>query len=163
MKAISTKKQAIKAFSLVEVIVATALIALGLVPIFSLFVSTTSDISYTIDEVMALSFANELIEAVSASGFDEIPAEMPETEVANFSGQFFKKISERLSKSKKGYERFIEITSSDLPFDENARINPCAREKVKKIKRIKILNVSVRFKQSGRARDLKLSTILTGV
>jgi hypothetical protein len=150
-------------FSLVEVIIATALIALGLIPVFSLFVSTTSDISYTIDEIVGMTFANELIEAIVASGFDDIPGEVPETEAAKLSGEFFQRITKRLSPSKPGYERFVEITSAELPFDENARINPNAREKVKKIKQIKVIKVSVRFKQSGRPRNLRLSTILTGV
>lgn len=151
-----------KGFSIVEVLIATVLIALGMVPLFSIFVSTASDISYTIDEVAALSCANELIEAVIARGFDALPGELAETEAGAIGGALGKALGPRLSKARKGFERFVSIGSSELSLDESAILNPAAKEKAARLKKIKIINVSVRYRQGSRPRELNLSTIVTG-
>jgi len=151
-----------RAFSLTEVIIAVALIGLGLIPVFSLFVSTTSDVSYTIDEVMALSYANEMIEAIVSCDYDSIPQSIQETELDASDNNFLKGILRRLSVPKPAYKRFVEITSQELPFNINNDLSPFSSEKVKKLKKIKTIKVSVRYFQNKRPRDLKLATIVSG-
>nr|HPG57005.1 prepilin-type N-terminal cleavage/methylation domain-containing protein [Candidatus Wallbacteria bacterium] len=69
------------AFSFVEIMVAVVLISIGLIPLFSLFVSTTSDVSNTIDEVLATTYANELIDSIIAHKFVDIPSSVAYSEV----------------------------------------------------------------------------------
>jgi len=152
------------AFSMVELIVAIALIAVGLIPIFSIFGSTSSEISATIDEIILTGYANELIDAVINHNYDEIPGSYSSEDISSSNDKFFVELKTKLSELKPGYKRGIEIKTESVNFDPSLfqNLDLYAQEKFNKIKNFKFIKVSIRsLPVSGRPRKLEICAFST--
>ena len=150
-----------RAFTFIEVMIATVVLILGLIPIFTFFISTTSDISLTIDELAATTYANELIDGVLSFSYDEIPNKIPETNVKELidSDHFFKKFDKLISKMNPGYERFIEIESSSFNFSVPPMAGAYMCDKIKKLNSYKKIIARVRYTvKNAVSRELKISS-----
>lgn len=152
-----------KAFTFVEIMIVVVIMALGLIPLFSIFVSSTSDVSNTVDELLAVTYANELVDSLMSRKFDEIPAAVAETELAKLAGSpFFTKVSANLTPCSPVFKRFIEIDSVDTGVQTPANISPTIAARYNRIKKFKIIKVRIAYSSKGRARELNMATIVTG-
>lgn len=151
------------AFSFVEIMVAVVLIAIGLIPLFSLFVSTTSDVSNTIDEVLATTYANELIDSIIAHKFVDIPSNITHSEVSALAGNpFFDKIIANLTPCTAEFRRFVEINETATTVQIPVNVSPLIAERYNRIKSFKIIKIKIKYDLNGRARELNMATIVTG-
>lgn len=163
MKNIYITLRAYVGFSFVEVMVAIVLIAIGLVPLFSLFISTTSDVSNTIDEVLATTYANELIDSIVSHKFVDIPSSIAYSEVSALAGSaFFDKIIANLTPCGSEFKRFIEIEEVDTTVSVPANVSPMIAERYNRIKSFKIVKIKIIYNLSGKQRELDMATIVTG-
>ena len=159
----SNSSRSQRAFSFVEIMVAVVLIAIGLLPLFSLFVSTSSDVSNTIDEVLATTYANELIDSIIAHKFSEIPSSVPYAEVPTLAGNpFFTGIIANLTPCAAEFKRFVEISEAATTVQIPAGVSPLIAERYNRIKSFKIVKIKIKYDLSGRARELNMATIVTG-
>lgn len=137
--------------------------ALGLMPVFSLFVSTTSDVSSTVDDVLATTYANELIDSIVSHKFADIPANLPNTEVSALpGGKFFRDVSSNLTPCGAGFKRYLKISEAQTQVSVPVNVSPLLAERYNRIKAFKIVRIKVTFKSGGRARELEMATIVTG-
>ncbi|HOD40332.1 MAG TPA: prepilin-type N-terminal cleavage/methylation domain-containing protein [Candidatus Wallbacteria bacterium] len=151
------------AFSFVEIMVAVVLISIGLIPLFSLFVSTTSDVSNTIDEVLATTYANELIDSIIAHKFVDIPSSVAYSEVQTLAGSpFFDKIIANLTPCSSEFRRYVEISETATTVQIPANVSPLIAERYNRIKSFKIVKIKIKYDLNGRARELNMATIVTG-
>lgn len=150
-------------FTFLEIMVALVVLSLGLFPILSLFSSTTADISYTIDNVLVTTYANELIDSVIAHKFDEIPENVPLAELSTLGGnQFFVKLAGRLSTLKPGYERYIEISTHSINPGNITGLCQSDMDKLEKYKKIKKLIVKIKFTHNGTVKYFNVGTLISG-
>ncbi len=152
------------AFSMVELIVAIALISVGLIPVFSIFGSTSSEISATIDEIILTGYANELIDAVINHNYDEIPGGFSSEDISSSNDKFFIGLRSKLSEMKPGYKRGVEIKTEPVNFDPSLfqNLDIYTQEKFNKIKSFKLIKVAIRsLPVSGRPRKLEICAFST--
>jgi len=149
-------------FSLVEVVVAIAIIAFGLLCFFTIFSTTASDISISIEESYATNCANELIEAVMANNFKDIPEKIDMAEIdGNSSEKFFDKIRNGISPIQKGFKRFLEISSADASFKIPQDADPFQKSRIECMNKFKIIVVKIKYSQNGQPKEFKIGTLMT--
>jgi len=154
-----TKKSA---FTFVEVVMATVIIVVGLIPVCASFISTTSDISYTIDEVLATTYANELMDAIISHSYDEIPVSIARSEVTSLgSNAFFQKLITSLSQAKPGFKRYVEIIALSAGYVKPQNLSSYQQKKFDRLNKLKLVRVSIEYKSGGRPRELNIGTIAT--
>ncbi|EKD69695.1 MAG: hypothetical protein ACD_47C00031G0004 [uncultured bacterium] len=150
-------------FTFIEIMIALVVLSLGMFPLLSLFSSTTSDISYTIDNVLVTTYANELIDSILAHNFDDIPETIALSELGALSGnQFFTRLAGRLSTVKPGYERFIEISTMSINLGSAAGLCQSELDKLEKYKKIKKLIVKIKFMHNGADKCFTVGTLISG-
>jgi len=150
-------------FTFIEIIVAVALIILGLVPIFTIFGTTASDISITIDEAFATNYANELIEAVMSKKFDEIPENLSQCNLDEQSSKFWDSVKKGVSPIKQGFKRNIEIENDSAPYEVRPEFDPFVKETVEKMNRFKIIRVTIEYSQNNKPKKLTLAAYMTSI
>ncbi len=136
--------------------------ALGLIPLFTIFGTTASDVSITIDEMFATNYANELLETIMSRPFDEIPQNVsgdPET----IGGEFFQSVIKSISPLNKGFKRHIEITTEKYDYTVPEGIPLFQKERIEKMGRFKIIKAMIEYSQNGVPKTLKLSALMTSV
>lgn len=152
------------AFSMVEIIVALALIAVGLIPVFSLFGSTSSEISATIDEIILAGYANELIDAIINHPYDAIPGEYSSADITGTSDKFFKALAPKLSALKPGFKRGVAIKTKAVRYDPSLfqNLDPYSQKKFDRIKNIKIVRATISYQPvAGRPRTMEICAVVT--
>jgi len=152
-----------KGVTFVEIVVAVAIIIMGLVPVFTIFGTTASDISITIDELVATAYANELLDAFFSHKFDEIPGKIDYAEVDSISDPFFQKLMKGIAPLEKGFKRFIEISTIDASYTIPPNANPFQKQKFEKLNIFKVIRVTVTFSQNGKPKEIKMGTAVTSI
>ena len=151
-----------RAVTFIEIIMAICLMALGLIPLFTIFGTTASDVSITIDEMFATNYANELMEAIMARHFDEIP-ENVSGDLESIGGLFFQSILKNISPLNEKFKRHIEIVTEKHDDVLPNEIPSFQKELIEKMGRFKIIKVVIGYSQNGVAKELKLGTLMTYV
>jgi len=145
----------------VEIVLAMAIIIMGLVPVFTIFGTTASDISITIDELTATSYANELLDAFFSHKFEEIPGKIKWCEVDGLSDPFFQKLMKGIAPLKKGFKRYIEITTIDASYAIPQNANPFHKQKLEKLNIFKVIKIKVVFSQNEKPKEISMGTVVT--
>jgi len=151
----------IRGVTFIEIVVTVAILMIGLIPIFTIFGTTASDISITIDELTATAYANELLDAFFSHPFDDIPNNVSLANVDEISSPFFQKLMKGLAPIEKGFTRFIEITTIDASYDIPANINPIKKRKFEKLNFFKVIKITIKFSQNGKPKEIKMGTVVT--
>ncbi len=154
-----------RGFSYVEVMIALAVLALGIIPIFSIFTSTSKGTAATIEELTATNFANEIIDNLSAYKYGELPSVQARTDFDSLKNDpFFARL--RVSPIKAGYKRFVRIYEKSAHFKKPAGADAEIIKQLEKICSFKVIEVSIEYaEETGggkKSREFKM-TALTGV
>jgi hypothetical protein len=150
-----------RALSMVEIIVALAIIAFGLIPVFSMFGSTSSEISSTIDEIMLAGYANELIDSVINHPYADIPESFSMEDISLAGTGFSAGLKNKLSVLKPGYTRGLEITKESVKVDPELYegLDPFSQKKFNMTRDLKIIRASVKYApKNGRPRKMEICT-----
>ncbi|HOT76899.1 MAG TPA: prepilin-type N-terminal cleavage/methylation domain-containing protein [Candidatus Wallbacteria bacterium] len=151
-------------FTFVEIMVVIVVIAVGLFPILGLFTSTTSDISSTVEDVMLLNYANEIIDSILAFPYDEIPGYLSEEDISNSKNAFAVKLSSQISKAPGEYRRELKITGVNLKVRqvETGEMDFYSMENFKKNMKVKMVTAAVSYNPpGGKKREMKTLVLVS--
>ncbi|HOT74924.1 MAG TPA: hypothetical protein PK467_04000 [Candidatus Wallbacteria bacterium] len=131
-------------FSFIEVMIAVIVLALGLIPVFSLFTSTSRGASSTIEELGATNYANEIIDNLSAYKYGELPEIHQKTDFDSLKQDpFFSRM--RVSPLKPGFKRFLKIYPRSANFKIPAGAGEEFKKQIEKICMFKVIEATVEY------------------
>lgn len=154
-----------RGFSYIEVMIALTVLMLGLIPIFSIFTSTSKGTAATIEELTANNYANEIIDNLSAFKYDELPEVFTRTDFDSLKElPFFKRL--RVSSLKPGYKRFVKIYQKSASFKKPPGADAEVIKQIEKICSFKIMEVSVEYPENAgdgkKSKEFKMVALIGG-
>ena len=152
-------------FTYIEVMIALVVLALGLIPVYSIFSGTSKGTAATIEELTATNYANEIIDNLAAYKFAELPDLPDRSDFDSLkSSPFFAKM--RVSPLKAGYKRFVRIYEKSAHFKKPADGDITLTKRLEKLCTFKVIEASVEYAENLGAgkknKEFKI-TALTGV
>lgn len=153
-----------RGFSYIEVMIALSVLTLGLIPILSIFTSTSKGTASTIEELTATNYASEIIDNLSIYKYDELPEISARTDFDSLKNTpFFARM--RISPLKSGYKRFVKIYEKSAHFKKPPGANAEMIRQIEKICSFKVMEVSVEYSENAgngkKSKEFKI-TALTG-
>jgi hypothetical protein len=161
--AVRTGIKKIRAFSFIEVMVTIVIITIGLLPVFRIFSTTTTGISSTIDEVLTMSYANELVDSIISKPYAEIPDHLTENDISAAKSDFISSIASHLSDAGKEYTRGVEIYTDSIIVNPAIieDMDPYTKEKYDTLKSFRVIKIKVTYKPNEkRQREFNICTIV---
>ncbi|NLI75558.1 MAG: prepilin-type N-terminal cleavage/methylation domain-containing protein [Candidatus Riflebacteria bacterium] len=147
------------AFSLLEVLIAVVVIALALVPIFSVMTTSHKDVRSAMEEVIASNLASELLETLQALPAPLIPlGHAGELQAGAFAAAEAAGYRTTLADCPPGFTRhlFVEL----LPIESSipAGLPREVQERAASASAVIEMRVEIRWQKQGRDRTLFLVT-----
>lgn len=157
-------KRRCRGFSYIEVMIALAVLTLGIIPVLSIFTSTSKGTAATIEELTATNYANEIIDNLSVYKYDELPEVLVKTDFDSLKSEpFFSRM--RVSPIKAGYKRFVKIYQKTAHFKTPPGADAEMIKQIEKICSFKVIEVLVEYQESAgggkKNKEFKI-TALTG-
>ena len=140
-----------RAFTLIEVIIATVIIVLALVPLFSLMIAGHQGTAFSVRQSMASNMALELIEAVEGIRYEDVTKERVE-ELARYlrpdgEGAFEPPVIE--VEDERIYAPAVGVIAVDLSDGDGGT----SSKTIHHVLAYKLVRVTIRWKRSGGGSD----------
>jgi hypothetical protein len=151
-----------RALSMLEVTIVVLVIGLAILPVFGIFTNIFKSTELTMQEIQGTNYASELMDALQALQYDELPVVETLTQISDITiGK--DTLEERLhvTESTEAFTRMVEIVEKTPAWPDFESESDIAgiKERIGRINRFKLLTVKVTWKDEGFGREAILKTI----